>query len=59
VTEEADEVVRAALNESDQRLREEAADVLYHLGVLLEARGLAFSDALEELTARMNSGGER
>ncbi len=59
VTEEADEVVRAALDESDQRLGEEAADVLYHLGVLLEARGLAFSDALEELTARMNSGGRR
>jgi phosphoribosyl-ATP pyrophosphohydrolase/phosphoribosyl-AMP cyclohydrolase len=59
VTEEADEVVRAALDESDQRLGEEAADVLYHLGVLLEARGLAFSDALEELTARMDSGGGR
>jgi phosphoribosyl-ATP pyrophosphohydrolase/phosphoribosyl-AMP cyclohydrolase len=59
VTEEADEVVRAALDESDERLGEEAADVLYHLGVLLEARGLAFSDALEELTARMNSGGRR
>jgi phosphoribosyl-ATP pyrophosphohydrolase/phosphoribosyl-AMP cyclohydrolase len=59
VTEEADEVVRAALDESDQRLGEEAADVLYHLGVLLEARGLAFSDALEELTARMNSRGGR
>jgi phosphoribosyl-ATP pyrophosphohydrolase/phosphoribosyl-AMP cyclohydrolase len=46
-------VTRAALEESDERVREEAADVLYHLGVLLQARGLEFSDALEELTQRM------
>ena len=31
-------------------LREEAADLLYHLGVVLEARGLTYADALEELT---------
>jgi phosphoribosyl-AMP cyclohydrolase / phosphoribosyl-ATP pyrophosphohydrolase len=55
VNEESEEVVRAALDESDQRLREEAADVLYHLGVLLESRGLSFDGALEELTARMDS----
>jgi phosphoribosyl-AMP cyclohydrolase / phosphoribosyl-ATP pyrophosphohydrolase len=55
VTEEAEEVVRAALTESDQRVKEEAADVLYHLGVLLEARGLSFAGALEELTQRMES----
>jgi phosphoribosyl-ATP pyrophosphohydrolase/phosphoribosyl-AMP cyclohydrolase len=53
VTEEAGEVVRAAQDESDDRVREEAADVLYHLGVLLQARDLAFSDVLEELTERM------
>ena len=59
VTEEAEEAVRAAREESGSRLREEAADVLYHLGVLLEARGLSFADALGELTARMDSAGGR
>lgn len=53
VTEEAEEVVRAAAEESDERLAAEAADLLYHLGVVLEARGLGFADALEELTRRM------
>ncbi len=54
VQEEAEEVARAATDESDQRGVEEAADVLYHLGVLLEARGLSFANALDELIARMN-----
>jgi phosphoribosyl-ATP pyrophosphohydrolase/phosphoribosyl-AMP cyclohydrolase len=53
VEEEAEEVARAAREESDERLRSEAADLLYHLGVVLEARGLSFADALEELTHRM------
>ena len=39
VEEEAEEVARAAREESDERLRSEAADLLYHLGVVLEARG--------------------
>ena len=37
VQEEAEEVVRAAREESDERVAEEAADVLYHLAVLLGA----------------------
>jgi phosphoribosyl-AMP cyclohydrolase / phosphoribosyl-ATP pyrophosphohydrolase len=53
VREEAEEAARAGRAESDERLSEEAADVLYHLGVLLEARNLTFADALGELTARM------
>jgi phosphoribosyl-AMP cyclohydrolase / phosphoribosyl-ATP pyrophosphohydrolase len=57
VTEEADEVARAAREESELRVREEAADVLYHLGVLLQSRGLSYAGALEELTARMDSAG--
>jgi phosphoribosyl-AMP cyclohydrolase / phosphoribosyl-ATP pyrophosphohydrolase len=57
VTEEADEVARAAREESELRVREEAADVLYHLGVLLQSRGLSYASALEELTARMDSAG--
>jgi phosphoribosyl-AMP cyclohydrolase / phosphoribosyl-ATP pyrophosphohydrolase len=52
VREEADEVARAAAGESDERVREEAADVLYHLTVLLASRGLSLADAFEELNAR-------
>ena len=52
VREEAEEVTRAAREESDQRVREEAADVLYHLAVLLAARGLSLTDAYEELNER-------
>ena len=40
VQEEAEEVARAAREESDERVAEEAADVLYHLCVLLASRGL-------------------
>jgi phosphoribosyl-AMP cyclohydrolase / phosphoribosyl-ATP pyrophosphohydrolase len=52
VTEEAEEVVRAAASESDQRVAEEAADVLYHLTVLLAARGLSLADAFGVLNDR-------
>ena len=52
VREEAEEVARAAAGESDGRLGEEAADVLYHLAVLLATRGLAYPDAFEELNGR-------
>ncbi|HWH43767.1 MAG TPA: bifunctional phosphoribosyl-AMP cyclohydrolase/phosphoribosyl-ATP diphosphatase HisIE [Thermoleophilaceae bacterium] len=52
VREEADEVARAAAGESDERLREEAADVLYHLAVLLASRGMSLADAFEELNGR-------
>ena len=55
VSEEAAEVAQAAREQSPERVREEAADVLYHLGVLLQARGLEFSDALEELSGRMSA----
>jgi phosphoribosyl-ATP pyrophosphohydrolase/phosphoribosyl-AMP cyclohydrolase len=52
VEEEAEEVVRAVREETDERVREEAADVLYHLDVLMAARGLSLSDAFEVLNAR-------
>jgi phosphoribosyl-ATP pyrophosphohydrolase/phosphoribosyl-AMP cyclohydrolase len=52
VEEEAEEVVRAAGGESDERVAEEAADVLYHLTVLLASRGLSLADALEVLNER-------
>jgi phosphoribosyl-ATP pyrophosphohydrolase/phosphoribosyl-AMP cyclohydrolase len=52
VEEEAEEVARAAREESDERVREEAADVLYHLDVLMAARGLSLADAFEVLNGR-------
>jgi phosphoribosyl-ATP pyrophosphohydrolase/phosphoribosyl-AMP cyclohydrolase len=45
VQEEAEEVARAAREETDGRVAEEAADLLYHLLVLLHSRGLALADA--------------
>jgi phosphoribosyl-ATP pyrophosphohydrolase/phosphoribosyl-AMP cyclohydrolase len=50
--EEADEVARAAGGEPDERVAAEAADVLYHLAVLLASRGLSFTDAFAELNGR-------
>jgi phosphoribosyl-ATP pyrophosphohydrolase/phosphoribosyl-AMP cyclohydrolase len=52
VREEAEEVARAASQESDERLAEEAADVLYHLAVLLRSRGLDLTDAERVLDGR-------
>jgi phosphoribosyl-AMP cyclohydrolase / phosphoribosyl-ATP pyrophosphohydrolase len=52
VEEEAEEVARAAAGESDERVAEEAADVLYHLTVLLASRGLSLADAYEVLNER-------
>jgi phosphoribosyl-ATP pyrophosphohydrolase/phosphoribosyl-AMP cyclohydrolase len=44
VQEEAEEVARAAREESDERVAEEAADVIYHLAVLLRSRELTLAD---------------
>ena len=52
VREEAEEVARAATDESDERLAEEAADVLYHLSVLMASRDMSLRDAFEELNRR-------
>ena len=52
VQEEAEEVARAAREESDERVAEEAADVLYHLTVLLHSRGLSLADAEQVLHGR-------
>jgi phosphoribosyl-ATP pyrophosphohydrolase/phosphoribosyl-AMP cyclohydrolase len=52
VQEEAEEVARAAREETDERVAEEAADVLYHLAVLLAERGMELSDAYEVLNGR-------
>lgn len=50
--EEAVETVIAALSGSDAELVGEAADVIFHLAVLLAARGLSIADALAELERR-------
>ena len=52
VGEEAVEVVTAALSESDERVVSEAADLVYHLYVLLAARGLDLAAVEDELAAR-------
>jgi phosphoribosyl-AMP cyclohydrolase / phosphoribosyl-ATP pyrophosphohydrolase len=52
VEEEAEEVARAAREEDDERVAEEAADVLYHLTVLLRSRGLSLADAERVLVGR-------
>jgi phosphoribosyl-AMP cyclohydrolase / phosphoribosyl-ATP pyrophosphohydrolase len=52
VQEEAEEVARAAREETDDRVDNEAADVLYHLLVLLRSRDRDLSDATEVLRDR-------
>jgi phosphoribosyl-ATP pyrophosphohydrolase/phosphoribosyl-AMP cyclohydrolase len=52
VREEAEEVSRAAREEPDARVDEEAADVLYHLAVLLHSRRRTLADAEGVLNGR-------
>ena len=52
VEEEAEEVARAAREESGQRVAEEAADLLYHLSVLLASREVPQSAVMEVLNGR-------
>ena len=55
--EEAIEVVIAGVQESDDALKQEAADLIYHLLVLLEARGVAIADVLSVLERRSGTSG--
>ena len=52
IAEESEEVVRAARDESDDRVSEEAADLLYHLSVLLRSRDVNMADVMEVLNGR-------
>ena len=52
VGEEAVEVVVAALQESDERLVSEMADLVYHTLVLLAQRELSWADVEAELARR-------
>lgn len=55
--EEALEAVIAGVSQSNQELTAEAADVLYHLLVLLESRDVAWSDVLAKLESRTGTSG--
>lgn len=55
--EEATETVIAALGPDAGALKREAADLIYHLLVLLESRDLALSEVLQELEQRMGTSG--
>jgi phosphoribosyl-ATP pyrophosphohydrolase len=55
--EEAIETVIAATSESEDKLTEEAADLLYHLLVLLESRGVSLEGVLGVLERRSGTSG--
>jgi len=52
VGEEAIELILEAVTEMDELFLEEAADLVYHLLVLLHAKGYAFKDIIAALKAR-------
>jgi phosphoribosyl-AMP cyclohydrolase / phosphoribosyl-ATP pyrophosphohydrolase len=52
VGEESAETIIAAKNDDDARLTAEASDLLYHLLVLLVARGVSLADIAQELASR-------
>ncbi|MCA9504036.1 MAG: phosphoribosyl-ATP diphosphatase [Spirochaetaceae bacterium] len=57
VEEEAAEVIAAARDESDAAVAHEAADLLFHLWVLMLSRGVEPSRVYAELARRFGVGG--
>lgn len=55
--EEAVETIIAAIARDDEAVKGEAADLLYHLLVLLESRAVPFNDVLNVLQNRMGVSG--
>ncbi|MFL4470717.1 phosphoribosyl-ATP diphosphatase [Tateyamaria armeniaca] len=55
--EEAVEAIIEAVKGDKAALTSEAADVLYHLLVMLAARGVALSDVMDELARRQGTSG--
>jgi phosphoribosyl-ATP pyrophosphohydrolase len=55
--EEAVETVIAAMAGDKGEVTKEAADLIFHLGVLLADMGLSFTDVMAELDAREGVGG--
>ncbi len=52
IGEESAEVIIAAKNGSDEELRYESADLIYHLLVMLQNQGIPFTEVLTELEKR-------
>jgi phosphoribosyl-ATP pyrophosphohydrolase/phosphoribosyl-AMP cyclohydrolase len=52
VGEEGVETALAGVNETDEKLTEESADLLFHLLVLLRARGISLQHVVRELERR-------
>jgi phosphoribosyl-ATP pyrophosphohydrolase len=59
VGEETMEVILAAKGQGNQRLLEETADLIYHLWVLLVARGLSLADVEAILAQRHQSAAQK
>jgi phosphoribosyl-ATP pyrophosphohydrolase len=55
VGEEATEVVLAARAQTEERLTEETADLLYHVLVALEMRGVPLARVMDELRRRRSA----
>jgi phosphoribosyl-ATP pyrophosphohydrolase len=55
--EEAVETVIAAVSQDQVAMRKEAADLLYHLLVVLEVKGVSLDEVLGELQARTGTSG--
>lgn len=55
--EEAVEAIIAAVGQSDDALKAEAADVIFHLLIMLEARNIEIHDVLEVLKDRQGTSG--
>ena len=54
VGEEGVETALAAVAETEDKLTSEAADLLYHLTVLLAAKDVKLADVINELRSRHN-----
>jgi phosphoribosyl-ATP pyrophosphohydrolase len=54
IGEESTELILAAKNDNSQELIHEAADLVYHLLVLLSMKGVHIDDLLSELENRRN-----
>ena len=55
--EEAIEAIIEAVKGDRQALTSEAADVIYHLMVMLASRDIAFNDVIDELSRRSSMSG--
>ena len=55
--EEAVETIIAAVSGDGEELKKEAADMLYHLLVLLKSEGVQLNDVLQELQSRTSQSG--